>query len=52
MKGGGVVQSMWIIHRFYNIILKSTIMDGGGGMFSHKMWINVRFFIEPLSKEL
>ena len=52
-KGGG--QPMWIIFKFYNIIIKFANMDkggeGGGKTLIHKMWIKIRFFlffIEPL----
>ena len=45
-KGGREVgQPMWIIFRFYNIILKSANVDKGGrGTLIHKMWIK-RFFL-------
>ena len=48
--GGGVGQPMWIIIKFYNIIIKSANVDKGGGKtLIHKMWIKRRvFFIEPL----
>ena len=50
-RGGG--QPMWIIFKFYNIIIKSANVDKGGGgkTLIHKMWIKRRvFFNEPLPK--
>ena len=43
---GGGGQPMWIILKFYNIIIKSANMDKGGGgkTLIHKMWIKRRFF--------
>ena len=40
--GGG--QTMWIIIKFYNIIIKSANVDKGGKggkTFIHKMWIKI-----------
>ena len=40
---------MWIIIKFYNIILKSANLDEGGGAKAliHKMWIKTRVFLTP-----
>ena len=48
-RGGG--QPMWIIFKFYNIIIKFANVDKGGGdkTLIHKMWIKRRVFVfEPL----
>ena len=46
--GGGVGQPMWILFKFYNIIIKSANVDKGGGeggkTLIHKMWIKIRVF--------
>ena len=47
---GGDGQPMWIIFKFYNIIIKSANVDKGGGgkTLIHKMWIKIRcFFLTP-----
>ena len=46
---GGGGQLMWIIFKFYNIIIKSANVDKGGGgkTLIHKMWIKRRFFFNP-----
>ena len=40
-------QPMWIIFKFYNIIIKSANVDKGGGgkTLIHKMWIKIRVFL-------
>ena len=45
--GGG--QPMWIIIKFYNIIIKFANVDKGEGgkTLIHKMWIKRRFFLTP-----
>ena len=42
---GGGGQSMWIIFKFYNIIIKFANVDKGWGSKTliHKMWIKRRF---------
>ena len=47
IRAGGA-QSMWIILKFYHIILKSANVDRGGGgkTLIHKMWIK-RHFCNP-----
>ena len=49
--GGVGGQPMWIIIKFYNIIIKSAnVYKGGGGgkTLIHKMWIKRRvFFLTP-----
>ena len=50
---GGGGQPMWIIFRFYNIIIKSANMDKGGGGFGVRRYPqNVDkktfFFFKPL----
>ena len=43
---GGGRQPIWIIIKFYNIILKFANVDKGGGeTLIHKMWIKKTFFI-------
>ena len=45
-RGGG--QPMWIILKFYNIIIKSANVDKWGGKtLIHKMWIKIRVFLTP-----
>ena len=50
-KGGrGVGQPMWIIFKFFNIIIKSANVDKGGRgkTLIHKMWIKRRvIFLNP-----
>ena len=45
---------MWIIFKFYNIIIKSVNVDKGGGgkTLIHNMWIKKRvFFVNPFLRE-
>ena len=43
--GGEGVQPIWTIFKFYNIIIKPTDVDKGGGKtLIHKMWIKRRVF--------
>ena len=46
-RGGG--QSMWIVIKFYNIIIKSANVDKGGGgeVLIHKMSIKYVCFFTP-----
>ena len=49
--GGG--QPMWIIIKFYNIIIKSSKMDNGGGLNAYPQNVDTKtFFVlfEPLPK--
>ena len=41
---------MWILFRFYIIIIKSANVDKGGGekTLIHKMWIKRQVFFKPL----
>ena len=50
--GGGGGQPIWIILKFYNIIIKSANVDkrGGGKTLIHKMWIKRRGFFKTLPK--
>ena len=45
--GGGGGQLMWIIIKFYNVIVKSANVDKGvgGKLLIHKMWIKRRVFV-------
>ena len=55
MAGGGVGggQPMWIIIKFYNIVIKFANVDKGGEgkTLIHKMWIK-RFFLNPSLSEV
>ena len=46
---GGGGQPMWIIFKFYNIIIKSANVDKGWGWGTliHKMCIKIRVFFNP-----
>ena len=43
-----MLQTMWILFKFYNIIIKSANMDRGGGRtLINKMWIKIHVFLTP-----
>ena len=46
--GGGGCQSMWIILKFYDTIIKFANVDKerGGKTLIHQMWIKIRFFLK------
>ena len=47
--GGGRGHQMWIIIKFYNIIIKSANVDKGGGgkTLIHNMGIKIHVFFNP-----
>ena len=51
MGGGRGGQPMWIINKFYNIIIKSANVDKGWGVNAYPQNVDKKtFFLEPLTK--